>query len=370
MADLFDYLYWRGDLTFEQSPFNNNDALCLSQLSYIDFSDLVDSSFSKKITLAELTDSFFKTENLEKRLDMGIFINTKTPDFLLACAKSKRFENIKLCGFREIINKEQNIQFTVVTFVYEKTNYIVFRGTDDSVIGWREDFTLAYSDELPSHKEALNYFSDALDSLNKDFILIGHSKGANVAINTSVKCTPKQQKRIRFVYNFDGPGFPESFYRSFSYVAISKRILSFYPKYAVVGTILTSPTNYSIVNSSRTGIMQHDILSWQITPTDFDYTDDFAEHSYIIKKSLNEWLQSYSSDDKNQFVNALFEVIEASDAKTLSEIDQNKISSTTKMIAKFSSLEKNTKKEVSHMFLELGKLIQSELSFFKIFTLD
>lgn len=370
MADLFEYIKWRGDLTFEQVPFNKIDALIFSQLIYIDFSGIIDSSFSRKKTLADATNDFFNTIDLKNRLDMGFFINQKTPDFLLECAKSKRYENVLLSGFRQILDKEENKQFAAITFNIDKLSIVTYRGTDDTLIGWRENFSLAYSDHLPSQQDALNYLSQASFFLNKNIIITGHSKGANLALNTGVKCNPKLTKRIQAVYNFDGPGFSQEFYNTSEYKNLASKIISFYPKYAIVGMLFKHPSTYNIVNSNRNGLMQHDILSWEVSATDFDYADDFAEHSYILKKSVKEWLESFSIEERKRFVNALFEVINASEFSTTAEIDRNKISSTTKMIAKYASLDKDIKKEVSKMLIELGKLIQSELSFFNIFSTE
>ena len=41
MANLMDYLDWRGDLTLEISPFNEVDALILAELSFVDFDGIV-----------------------------------------------------------------------------------------------------------------------------------------------------------------------------------------------------------------------------------------------------------------------------------------------------------------------------------------
>ena len=41
MADISDYLCWRGDITFEQDPFNDVDNLILAQIAYVDFSDII-----------------------------------------------------------------------------------------------------------------------------------------------------------------------------------------------------------------------------------------------------------------------------------------------------------------------------------------
>ena len=41
MGTLFDYVNWRGDLTFSEAPFNEVDNLIFSLLSYLNFSGIV-----------------------------------------------------------------------------------------------------------------------------------------------------------------------------------------------------------------------------------------------------------------------------------------------------------------------------------------
>ena len=45
MADIFDYLIWRGDLSLEAVPLNPVDTLILSELSYLGLEGLVPGDF-------------------------------------------------------------------------------------------------------------------------------------------------------------------------------------------------------------------------------------------------------------------------------------------------------------------------------------
>lgn len=41
MANIMDYMDWRGDLSFEADEFNEVDNLILAQLAYVDFEGIV-----------------------------------------------------------------------------------------------------------------------------------------------------------------------------------------------------------------------------------------------------------------------------------------------------------------------------------------
>ena len=58
MADLFDYLKWRGDLSFSVSTFNTIDALILCQLSYINFDDIIPQNTKETKTLNQVASEF------------------------------------------------------------------------------------------------------------------------------------------------------------------------------------------------------------------------------------------------------------------------------------------------------------------------
>ena len=209
MADFFDYLNWRGDLSFELSPFNKIDALLLAHLTYCIFDGVISEKFTERKSFTQVAKDFSKTPDYEERINIGFLINKRTTELMFKAAESERFRNVELCGFRNIYNEEKVEQFAAVTFIVEGKPVIALRGTDDTIVGWKEDFNIAWLEQIPAQKDALEYFEEACKSLDGDVILVGHSKGGNLVINTAVNCDSKLQKRVKAIYNFDGPGFNE-----------------------------------------------------------------------------------------------------------------------------------------------------------------
>lgn len=368
MSDLSDFLKWRGDLTFEQSPFNKLDAALLAHMSYNIFDDLVSEDFSHQITLEELAKKFKQTEDYEQRKTIGAMINDKTSSVFELTASTQRYKNVKICGYKIILSEEKEEQFAAMTFVIGKLNVISIRGTDDSFIGWKEDFNLAYKDEIASKKDALIYFEEAIKCLKGSFIFTGHSKGAHVAINTAVNCLPRYQKKIEAVFNFDGPGFHDYFYEKTEYKKIENKIYSYYPGCSIVGMIFEHPKNYKIVKSDAVGINQHDPLNWQILGNDFIYEKDFQSESKFFYKAINDWAARMDVELRERFVKAFFGVLDASGCKTNLELQKNLLKSSAKMLQKYSSYDKETKSQIHKCTRVLKQAVIEDLPMLRFFT--
>nr|MCR4579721.1 DUF2974 domain-containing protein [Treponema sp.] len=218
-----------------------------------------------------------------------------------------------------------------------------------TLMGWEEDFNLAYLDEIPAQADALKFFQAAASALEGNFIIVGHSKGGNLAVNTAVRCGADLQKRIAQVYNFDGPGFPKEFFASDEYKSIEKRIASVYPELSIVGMLFNHPKKYQIVESSAMGVMQHDALSWQLKGSEFIQKSRFNSASSIFSKGFNKWVDGLEKEQRKVFVQALFQVINASGVRTIEEMQKNILPCQAKMFTAYNSLDKVTKKEVRNV---------------------
>ena len=168
--NFFDYLSWRGDLSFENSPFNEVDGLILCAVVYLNFDGILADSFQNKKTFEEVSNEFVNLSDYNERSFLGAMINKDTARLLQVCALTKRFSQINVCGYREIFDKEKEEQFAALTFILDdkkQTRVVVFRGTDDSLTGWKEDFNLAYKPVIPSQLHALEYLENAYKSLHR-----------------------------------------------------------------------------------------------------------------------------------------------------------------------------------------------------------
>ncbi len=365
MSDFFDYLNWRGDLTFDKVPFNKIDALLLAHLSYSIFDGVVSENFSDRKTLVQVAKDFTAAPDYEERINIGFLINKRTAELMFKSAESERYRNIELCGYRNIYNEENIEQFAAVTYLIDGKPVIALRGTDDTIVGWKEDFNIAWLPQIPAQKDALEYFNEASQSFKDDFILVGHSKGGNLVINTAVNCGEKLQNRIKEVYNFDGPGFNKEFFTNDDYLAVEQKIMSFYPGFSVVGMIFHHPKNFEIVKSEGFTFWQHDAMNWQINGASFVNEADFTEESRLFYKAFNEWIDKLNTEQRKNFVETMFCILEASGAKTNNEIESDALKATARMIAAYAELDRKKKKELRMILSMFKDVIADDIPIFK-----
>ena len=196
---------------------------------------------------------------------------------------------------------------------------VAFRGTDDSLVGWKEDFNMAFQYPVPAQVTAADYLA-RVAALWKDapIVLTGHSKGGNLAVYAAMNASDEVKDRVERIYSLDGPGFPEAVVNSFEYSSVSDRIVKIVPDSSVVGMVLETPERCMVVKSDVEGIMQHFAFSWQMHGGEFDKVEDVANSSVTFNKALNKWLSNLSKEQRERAVDALFAVLEASGAGSIS----------------------------------------------------
>ena len=365
---ILDYIKMRGDLTFAQSDFNSVDALILSQIAYNNIDCLVSPDFKQKITLEELAERFTATKDYEKRCNMGAMINPLTPKLLESAAESRRFGKIKVSGFVNKIDEKAIEQFSAITYQLESDLYVVaLRGTDDTIVGWYEDFNLGYMDEIPAQKDTCGYVQAAMSSLKGSFIITGHSKGGNLSVKGGMSVSKKSLARLEAVYNFDGPGFFAPVYQSPDFLQIKDRVFAYFPQFCVVGMMFEHTNQYKIVACSAEGILQHDPFTWNVAGPAFETAPAFDEASEIFYSSFNAWAARLSPQERKKFIDTLFEVFYASGAKTNYEIDQNKLVCGGKMLAKLAELSETERKAVTRAIKVFAKVAKDNIPMFSVF---
>lgn len=228
-TNFFDYLDWRGDLSFDEAPFCEVDAVILSQIMYINLSDIVLSSFNDKITFKQAVERFVDLSDYAKRCVIGAMINENMHLLFEKCGQSRRFGNVIISGYTYKLDKATPVQFGAECFILDdkkKTLVISFEGTDDTFVGWHEDFTMCYQIPCPAQIESVKYYENAVKHFKKSkrVILTGHSKGGSNAVYTAISAKPKTLKKLSDIYNFDGPGFSEETLASKEYLKIKDRL--------------------------------------------------------------------------------------------------------------------------------------------------
>ena len=354
MGDIFDYLKWRGDLTFSADPFNVVDSLVLSVLAYSDFDGTLDSSF-RQVSLKTVDERFFKTHSRDEAKKSSNQI-VRAPLLMDVMLSGSRFSDMKLTKYVNIINTEKNMQISAVTcLLNDGSVYVAFRGTDSSIVGWKEDFNMSYQPDTEGQLAAVRYLNEVGEKIKGPIRVGGHSKGGNFAVYASAFCKKEIQERIIKVYTNDGPGFRDEVMLREGYEKVLPKVTSVVPDTSIIGMLLTSKVKHIVVKSREKGIMQHDALTWQVERNGFMVTKPSALGKFIWDSQKN-WLRKIDDESRELFVNTLFSLFEATGMTTFGEMNLNKLKTVDKMLSTIKELPKERQDEVKYI---LGELLQS-----------
>lgn len=363
MSSILDYIAWRGDLSLEAAPFNEIDALIFCEFAYLKLKGIVPEEVSSDgISLETAATLFFDSPDVEVRSDMGIFFGTEVVNLFKLMATTVRYKNLRLCGFVEHSDDFHEKQFAALTVLLgDGTSFVVFRGTDDTLVGWKEDFNMCFMTPVPSQQEALDYLVQASSRLSGKIRVGGHSKGGNLAVYSATFCGKKIQKRICDVYNFDGPGFELNINTAPEFQRIRHCVQRFVPDQSIVGMLLEQDGEYQVVKSHEIGLMQHNLFSWELDGPHFKEVEQVADSSSIIDRGVKSWLHQHSSAEREQFVEAIYEMLTSSHATTLSELAEHWKSNPAKALSALLVVEPQTRKTVIQALHQLFHTTRQEL---------
>ena len=341
MSNILDYLDWRGDLTLEAAPFNEVDNLLLAELSFLDLAGIVpDVGGGDSVPLREAVSAYFRRREGQD-LSMGVLVPDQIPAMAEKMALSRRFSAMKLDCYRAQLDPERESQFAALTIdLGDGTLYLSFRGTDDTLVGWKEDFNMAFLPIVPSQRLAVDYIREVAARYPRRQLCIGgHSKGGNLTVYGAVFCGEKIQWRIRAIYNNDGPGFKESLVGLPEYQAVRDRMVSIVPQSSIVGMLLEHDDNYTVVKSSSSEIyFQHDGFSWEVLGDHFLHLEEISQGGRIHGQAIRSFIGEMDDAQRSAFVDALFEVLGSTHAKTLSELDADRLGALSAMVRTYKNL--------------------------------
>ncbi len=316
MADLFDYLQWRGDLRFHQDPPNDVDALIFSALSYLSFGGRVADSPETPVSLRDACEEFFNLPDPEERCRAKADLK-----LLQAAADTVRFGSTLLVQYRDTLIVQEETQFAAITFLLDDGSaFLAFRGTDYSLVGWKEDFNMSFQETIPAQRLALQYTQEIAGQYFLPLRLGGHSKGGNLAVFAAVKSDPAIQRRILGVYNNDGPGFTEYVMGDPAYKEMVPRIKTIVPQSSVIGMLLEHEEPYTIIKSKQLGLLQHELYSWEILGKHFLPMEEITVDSHFLNQTIKTWLAGMTIQERNDIVDAVFELLSVGNVENVLEI--------------------------------------------------
>ena len=339
-----DYLTWRGDIPFSVDPFNEVDNLVLCIISYINFRrfpELLTRNPREAVSLRDICQKLTQEDE-----QLGLSQLSYIPVAQQA-AQTERFAGTRMFAFED--RSDQETQFAAVSFLLpDKSVFVAFRGTDTSLVGWKEDFNMSYLESVPAQVRAAEYTAEIMRLCRFHKVRIGgHSKGGNLSVYAAVKAPAAVQDRIVQVYNNDGPGFAKPLVGTPEHTRVADRILTVVPQSSVVGQLLEHEQNVEIVRSDAEGMLQHDGFSWQVVGDHFIHLDGFSREGKVIDETLESWEGSLSPKQREAFADALYTVLTASGAKTLSDLNGDKLKSAVTMLKTYSNLDRETRQLLS-----------------------
>ncbi|MCR5109103.1 MAG: DUF2974 domain-containing protein [Lachnospiraceae bacterium] len=339
MDTIKDHIKWLGHETFEQRPFDEIDNLIFCQLSYYDLS--VTTEKGGTLTL-EQCGNFTDPDDLHVCIvgeDTDREINR---DFFEAAVNAPRYKDILVSDYVDIVNDK--VQFAAVTFhISEKEVYVAYRGTDDTLIGWKEDFMISFT-EIPAQKMAAEYLENIMKKYSgREICIGGHSKGGNLALYAALRTGKDNVPRISHIYMNDAPGICSDVTDISRLDELKDRITRIIPEFCVVGRLFEPVIrDEKIVRCTVSGIMQHMLLNWGIEYGKLMTADDNTPESNWISEAVNTWIEDVSNEKRHQLVDRLFEALEANGAKTLSDLSGNGIEGFEQILVDLAGADKET----------------------------
>lgn len=314
VGNLLDYLAWRGDLSLDRVPFGPVDGLVLSVLSYVHFDGPAQGE--EPVPLGEAAEEYLTLPPARR----GRFRCETDLALLRALAESPRFARLGLCRCADRFVPKEETQFAALTVLLDDGSaFLAFRGTDGTLVGWKEDFNLSFMDVVPAQLEAAGYIQDFAASFPGQLRLGGHSKGGNLAAAGSALSAVKVRDRIASVWSFDGPGLNPYLLARPGYQELRTRLRSFVPRSSVVGLLLAHEEPHTVVDSDQQGLFQHDPYSWQVLGPDFVRLEEVDAGSRLIDRTLKNWLAGLTGVQRETVADTLYELLSSGDAKTVKE---------------------------------------------------
>lgn len=323
MSNAIDYLDWRGDIALSVSPFNEVDALIAAKLTSLDFTGIVPPDGF--IPLSDAVEAYFERHG-DRDVRLGVLLPPGTVTMAKKMLASRRFGDAGIGFYVNRVDDANAEQFCALTAELDDgTRYVAFRGTDDTIAAWREDFNISANEAVPAQLDAADYLRRALEGFGGKVRVGGHSKGGNLSVYAAMNAPEPEQGRILDVYDFDGPGFRESVLGKPGYMRIRERIRFFLPQHSFVGVLLNTDTNYAIVESCETGTAAHNGFTWQVLGTKFVRCDKFSLRTRVYRDAISAWAEKLDYDKRRDLINAVFDALESTGARTFTDLTDQRV---------------------------------------------
>ncbi len=355
MGTIINYIEEYGDYTFSEKPFGEVDSLILCQFAYLKFDGLVPGvdDDAPPVSIRQV----FENRDYDNLYGDERY-REKNTELFLAMVHSRRFGSLKINYYVNQIELEKETQFSAVTFQPdEELYYIAYRGTDETIVGWKEDLNLAFSEPVPGQLMSVEYLEKSAGKIGKPFYMGGHSKGGNFAVYAAMNCRQDIQDNIVIIFNHDGPGFRPEVREKGRFDKIESRIRQTVPHSSMVGMLLSSERNYRVVESRNFGLAQHDPYSWLIEKDNFQIVKQIYSGRMFVDTTINDWILSLNQEQMRIFVDTLYDVVKASEADNLIDFTANWKRSIQGIMSAIKNVDADTTKTMNDIMKALFEML-------------
>lgn len=349
MANIIDYVIWRGDLPFYKSKINEIDKIIFTRFAYLPFKEI---EMDETETIASL---MVKFENV----DESKFIWSEDVRLIKLLGTSTRFKDIVVSDYEEKVDISLEKQFAAITlWILKNEKFISFRGTDTSVVGWKEDLNMTYKSNIPSQIEGVNYLNKVGKKyINSDLIIGGHSKGGNISIYASIFADDLVRLNIKEIISADGPGFSTNILNDSRFEEIKHKIKTYMPQLSIVGRILDYTRDRTIVKSNAKVFMQHDMYSWEVNPLSFVQVEDITKESNMISTLFRDIVEKTNPEDREKFINIIYEILVDSNINSFDNLPKNILSNANRVLTTYKNISEEDKLQVENMINQIKKFV-------------
>ena len=336
MANINDYIKWRGDLPINKEyPFNELDSLILARFSYMPF-------YKIKMNPKETLSSIGKKMNNVPDED---FLYNGDKELVTSLANSDRFKKMIVTDYVKNSDKKYERQFGAITIhISSKELYISYLGTDLTINGWKEDFNMMFLENVPCQLLGKDYLEKVAKKYLRTKIRVGgHSKGGNVAIYSAISTSKRIQNRIVKVYNYDGPGFRKEVLNKYKIDYFWPKIQTYIPQDSVIGRLLYHKEKMAVAYSLEKGILQHDIFSWEVLKDDLIYSSKSTDGSEVVDQTLTTWFEETTNEQRKIVVDTVFDLLYSTDSETFEDLSKNFAKKIPTIMKKYGEISKEDK---------------------------
>ncbi len=314
--NIYKYIKETGKLTFKEEKINEVDYAIFSFLSYAELSKIYKDN--EKYTLKELGE-LHKKKYPGK--DHGVIAVKEGNKLLRAMANTNRYKDCIIYNHTYITNDK--VQFGAISIEYQPNKvYVSFEGTDQSLVGWKENFLLSYDPITESHEYAINYLNKYFTWNRKELIIGGHSKGGNLALVSSMYCNIFVKNKIKKIFGADSPGLLETEYKSNRYKKIKRKYIHIIPENSIIGILLYHSPD-KVVKSTNKTILSHNIIYWNIIDNRFEKAT-LTPLSKELDKEIKRWVDQCNKEDKEEFVNNFETILKKANVTSILDLKEKK----------------------------------------------